>query len=579
MSIVVSKADGLQYHASQIGPRDNELQQQVSDADSVFQVMLSTAKNECLQWRNRWGSANEHLTFRVTAFDNEYMHPTEVTVDDDQVVRELGLKMRNESIQAWGQLDCPSANSLRTLFEAVVSQTKNDSHEAELASAVRTLFPTESYNLLKTIVDAHEFNLVDPLALLKSELAASYPTLCAMEAQLSQTIDERDSCLRNEDISGAHSRTAAGLQLMENIIESVHQRVDRSRLASNETSQFKRNYSDFVSKLQLEGATKHVRELSAAVAFDVQSLQQFISASSEKASASQASFESNTKTFRGKLEANSHAQVQIWEQVMALLEKLHPLIEERSAIIVAHTEETKAEQCRKVSQQKYEEACSRHAGVLDRLRKVVSTAGEFVHLAEESVRTVTANIEKSGFDAKAAEIQKVECLRFYDIFKRYMLFAGEAAIRKEQRLEDVQRMLRSTEFQVRHAMETLDTELPRHKENLGKLHNLESELVKTQEQLKQRINQFESMWQPIEHRLDAEWDVQVDPPSLLLQRLQRDLKRWHVEAIDELTTSEQKLLDEEKANARKLFNAYDAACATVEEKKHTRQTARSISPK
>eukprot|EP00388_Colpodella_angusta_P000628 GDKJ01002203.1.p1 GENE.GDKJ01002203.1~~GDKJ01002203.1.p1 ORF type:complete len:125 (+),score=14.43 GDKJ01002203.1:1-375(+) len=85
-------------------------------------------------------------------------------------------------------------------------------------------------------------------------------------------------------------------------------------------------------------------------------------------------------------------------------------------------------------------------------------------------------------------------------------------------------------------------------------------------------------WDEVETFLD-EKQVEIErPPSLAVQELQRDMLKNHIEAVDVLANTEQKLLDKEKAYVRKMHNACVAAKEVLQERKNRLPSSASPSP-
>lgn len=92
-------------------------------------------------------------------------------------------------------------------------------------------------------------------------------------------------------------------------------------------------------------------------------------------------------------------------------------------------------------------------------------------------------------------------------------------------------------------------------------------------QLSTRMTAQERRWVPIERRMEA-LDIDLVPPKLLGQEQLKRMVTRHVEQVDELTSTEQELLDKEWTAARSIANLYETIKLSYAERKVTRANSR-----
>jgi hypothetical protein len=127
---------------------------------------------------------------------------------------------------------------------------------------------------------------------------------------------------------------------------------------------------------------------------------------------------------------------------------------------------------------------------------------------------------------------------------------------------------------VKSAADTLDADLPLYREQQRRYATSLDAIDKRLAMYKTMLAEQATYWRPIEATLDDN-DVEFELPELAAQELQRDLTKAHCAAVDDLTNEEQRYLDREKRQARNMANLCDATKATIDEKRQTRQAAKS----
>eukprot|EP00743_Colponemidia_sp_Colp-15_P015443 GILK01018579.1.p1 GENE.GILK01018579.1~~GILK01018579.1.p1 ORF type:complete len:259 (+),score=44.53 GILK01018579.1:36-779(+) len=247
------------------------------------------------------------------------------------------------------------------------------------------------------------------------------------------------------------------------------------------------------------------------------------------------------------MKTNTSEQQHAWGVIMSQLSKLRELCVEREALIGDRMLATEKEQERSQIDREVEAMCKAREDDLVAVVENATRALEYVDSGNKLSETVQGNIRNKSFPSKLLGYQVEESLRFADIYRRYSLFAGRALFLRQQRLENVKRLVRATEFQVQSATETFDSDLPLYRAQLTNLRQTEDTLKGESTALADQMAREARFWDEVETFLD-EKQVEIErPPSLAVQELQRDMLKNRIEAVDVLANTEQKLLDKEKA--------------------------------
>lgn len=565
-------------YTSQAEALNMQMHSDLEDSRCVIGVLHTDLAADMMRWRARWQSWADNNAGLVATFDKGYRHTAPSAVSARSVDSSAVVKLDTEWFLKYGPLDdvdvAAACNEhFKRLREVIGPQKKDDAKRALKALAER-LYPLDQHRLAETVMDLHEFHHADPLALLKADLAKSFNVVAGLEAQVAQTSEERDACLRTEDIGGAEQRSQQLLGQLAKIIGVVGDRHAKAVETEADVQEFRQNFAALRESMENEKLGQELRELRATADADAASVRQATEALEAEQRAHEQAYTQRTTSFREKLKENTHAQNDAWERITAAVEQLKTLTGERDVLIDEHCRDTVAERQRAKKSDDLIFAMQRRLEELERLAKHVGSGLEFLRVADDYAKTVVEAIEQRDAPGKLRKIEIDERLRYYDIYKRYALFAAGAELRKEQRLENVRRLVRATEFQVANATHAMDTDLPLYKQQLETLRTTENNLLVQVGELRAEIEAQALKWQPVQALLE-ECDVEVEPPQLLVQELRRDLMRNHVEAMDVLTNNEQKLLDSEKAQVRKIQNACEATKAVLDERRQTRKNAKA----
>jgi len=437
------------------------------------------------------------------------------------------------------------------------------------------LFPLGDHaSLVSKLFDVSTLEHADPLVVLRAELASSMKHLSAMEAELGQHTEERAAALRNENVVAAEQRTSTILKLLTDILAEVAARRQTAAAAGGEVDAHASAVSQAKSTMPESLEALHSAQVALAdkCAADRQRLVGHRQLFEEKHQAASAAFHQNLSSFRADLDANNVAQKAVWDEVFKALAKLDVLRQQRAEKLVSRVAAVQAETHRVAVHNATEEAIAQAVRRCDSVEQTARRAASMASATRAYMEEAFRHVEHRKWAEKQQTAMLEESIRFYESYKRFSQLTGELIHRGEQRLENTKRLVRSVEFQVKLATESLDTELPAYREQLQRAQKTQAELHARLAEYRAAEERERLQWQEVETVLEKH-DVDFDPPELLVQQLQRDLLEAHLTAVDELTNEEQKLLDHEKRQVRTMHNLCDATKANLEERKAARIAA------
>jgi hypothetical protein len=228
-------------------------------------------------------------------------------------------------------------------------------------------------------------------------------------------------------------------------------------------------------------------------------------------------------------------------------------------------QETGEEHRRRQLQREVASACDIREKQLALISANVANCLEAVSNFSAYIGKAETFVSQAEAPATLEKMQTEEAIRCYNLYRNYTIKSNTILFRREQRLENIRRLLRSTQFQLSTALETMDSDITIYREQVRSLTVTEEQLSQLVHSLQGEVAEQQEHWAPVAEFLEQRRKY-VDPPALIAQELRRDLMSAHVNAVDELTNNEQKMLDNEKAAVRKIFNAVEAAKETYKEK-------------
>ncbi len=562
---------GRDVYSSQAAEYDKELAAMVDDsklaAGALHDELLTLAQD----WRSRWGSWCEHNFATVGKFDQHYMHPTEIGFTSRSLDAELGLSLSTDWIQNYAaniKSKAPSTiEAFDEFYRGIHNLAKKNDVTAFLRTVVNALFPLGQFELVDSAVEVHDLQHADPFALIKAEFSASFAVLARLDAQTAQSLEERDACIRSEDIKGAEQRALKAVETIITGLETAYQRHRTSMATAAEIQQFQANVTMHVSHAVdcCSRATQQTEEIQNSAAQDLSKLRIFHEAKAQDDAEALRKYEDKTTKFREVVYDNTKKQMAVWDRILAEMRSLRTLCDERDELIAEHQQDTVDEHRRRQLQREVVASCEVRDQQLQLIAANAANCLELLSSHRSYVSRADEAITRADMKGKLEKMQMDEAIRCYNLYRSYTIQSNTILFRREQRLENIRRLLRSTQFQLNTAIETMDSDLALYREQVRTLSLNEDALAQQVELLHREIDDQLQLWTPVGEFLELRQKY-VDPPSLIAQELRRDLMTAHVNAVDELTNNEQKLLDNEKAVVRKILNAVEAAKDTYKEK-------------
>eukprot|EP00996_Jenningsia_fusiforme_P000510 NODE_144_length_3058_cov_27.366567_g133_i0.p1 GENE.NODE_144_length_3058_cov_27.366567_g133_i0~~NODE_144_length_3058_cov_27.366567_g133_i0.p1 ORF type:complete len:894 (+),score=263.37 NODE_144_length_3058_cov_27.366567_g133_i0:92-2683(+) len=486
-------------------------------------------------------------------------------------ISDFGLEITEEDLENayvhYTPLKEPLHLSLKSNFQelqdlATGRRRKNTVME-ELSGKVRQHGP--GINVLLDIVR----NFLDLMGQDGTTLEAVRSVLHETEEQikeLNEKIDRneasRERALQDEDLQAAEEFYERSLDLQEQVIDiilfrlnNLLDRTSRVRLLDNLRRLCER------ADGQMNETKRLNDDMAAKIVLDMKRLRQHVAEEDEGMRYREEEFAEIMKRSNEELMNNQRQQDKIWRDITYSFRELKELGDARYKEIEAWTKEVEKHERRKVEFNAILVVAEQHLVTLQELLYDCSTCDDALRDFDEFIRraaddiTSMADLASSEGDSLALSEQK----RYLGAFRRFYIQVGELHFRRTKRLEECDRMLRNTEFQIDFCRETLDPDLQRYREQLKELQLRRAEVAERVKRLEQQGDERAIQFAPHEEALRAA-GFEFESPLLEMQEETAERKNKVLKTRQVfLEKDKEELVDREERELQTLITSTKAA--------------------
>jgi hypothetical protein len=200
---------------------------------------------------------------------------------------------------------------------------------------------------------------------------------------------------------------------------------------------------------------------------------------------------------------NLEKQDDSWRKIQELERQLQKLGTERFEEVKRRIEENDREEQRKVEYQQFLDVCGQHKKLLELTVYNCDLAIRCIGIVEELVAEGCSAI-KSRYDKTNQELAELRLSvhkEYLEAFRRLYKTLGQLVYKKEKRLEEIDRNIRTTHIQLEFSIETFDPNAKRHSDNKKDLYKLRGQVEEELEMLKDKMAQSLEAFAPTEDAL------------------------------------------------------------------------------
>eukprot|EP00906_Rhabdomonas_costata_P003370 RCo005155 len=314
---------------------------------------------------------------------------------------------------------------------------------------------------------------------IKAMLQETGEQLSELKAKIDRLDLARAKALQDEDITNAEMMFEDGLAQQEKLIDIILLRLGHllNKASKIRLEQRLRELCADADRT-LTSTKKQNDDLIHKIEQDLATMKTKMDEEQEGMRYREQEFDEMTKKTNDSLLANQRGQDKVWAEIMYSFKDLKALSDARFKAIEDWSVEVEKQERRKVEYNATIRTCEDHVTTLKQLMNDCEAADHMMKNLDDFFKQASkvaadiANAASSEGDALALEEQKF----FLVAFRRYYGEMGEMIYNKTKRLEDTERQIRSTEYQISFCKETLDPSLHRYRETLRDLQTRRSEL-------------------------------------------------------------------------------------------------------
>jgi len=200
---------------------------------------------------------------------------------------------------------------------------------------------------------------------------------------------------------------------------------------------------------------------------------------------------------------NLEKQDDSWRKIQELERTLQKLGTERFEEVKRRIEENDREEKRKVEYQQFLDVVGAHKKLLELTVYNCDLAIRCIGIIEELVAEGCSAI-KARYDNTNQELADLRLnvhQEYLEAFRRLYKTLGQLVYKKEKRLEDIDRQIRTTHIQLEFAIETFDPNAKKHSDTKKELYKLRAQVEEEMEMLKDKMAQALEAFGPTEDAL------------------------------------------------------------------------------
>jgi len=369
--------------------------------------------------------------------------------------------------------------------------------------------------LRRSQLDATELATV-PVAVLKNledcmNVTVIQTALMSNEDQIKQQLLSIDKCkeIRNVALSDGEMAIAEEqfyikAQLLERLVELVRDKFRIIGQTDDENKMFAKVHEVQKKAFQETSAMKDSkRRLKQRCEQDLKHLHDAIQKADLEDAEAMKRFAAQKDKSEKYMRENLEKQDESWRKIQEQERLLQKLGTERFEEVKRRIEENDREEKRKVEYQQFLDVISQHKKLLEltvyNCDLAVRCIGIIEELVAEGCNAIKARYDKTN--QELAELRLEVHKEYLEAFRRLYKTLGQLVYKKEKRLEDIDRNIRTTHIQLEFSVETFDPNAKKHSDNKKELYKLRAQVEEELEMLKDKMAQALELFGPTEDAL------------------------------------------------------------------------------
>jgi hypothetical protein len=380
---------------------------------------------------------------------------------------------------------------------AKVEKVEEELRRSQLDATQLAQVPTRTLKQIEDIMNVTQ---------IQNALASTDDQIKTQIAQLEKTNEIQNVAMHDGEMQVAEEQMWTKIQLQERLIDLIKDKFRLIGKCEDENAPFKKIYEVQKQANQETSQMKDAkRRLKQRCETDLKHIHDAIQkADLEDAEAMKRYAASKEKSERFTKE-NVEKQEEAWNKIQDLERQLQKFGTERFEEVKRRIEEIDREEKRRVEYAQFLEVASQHKKLLEltvyNCDLAIRCTGLIEEMVSEGCAAVKARHDKTNQDLATLRIEVHK--EHLEYFRMLYLTLGSLIYKKEKRLEEVDRNIRTTHIQLEFCVETFDPNAKKHADMKKELYKLrqgvEEELAMLKEKQAKALDDFKES----EEALDA----------------------------------------------------------------------------
>lgn len=344
------------------------------------------------------------------------------------------------------------------------------------------------------------------VTVIQAALASTDDEIRTQLALLEKANDIQNVAMHDGEMQVAEDQMWTKVDLQEKLIELIKNKFRRIQACEEENAPFKKIHEVQKAANQETNQMKDAkRRLKQRCETDLKHIHDAVQkADLEDAEAMKRYASSKEKSDRF-IKENVEKQEEAWNKIQDLERQLQKLGTERFEEVKRRIDDIDKEEKRRVEYAQFLEVASQHKKLLELTVYNCDLAIRCTGLVEEMVAEGCSAV-KARYDRTVAELADIRIdvhKEHLEYFRMLYLTLGSLIYKKEKRLEEIDRNIRTTHIQLEFCIETFDPNAKKHSDQKKELYKLRQQVEEELAMLKEKQGKALEEFKETEQALDA----------------------------------------------------------------------------
>ncbi|EKF33008.1 paraflagellar rod protein 3, putative [Trypanosoma cruzi marinkellei] len=380
---------------------------------------------------------------------------------------------------------------------AKMEKVEEELRRSQLDATQLAQVPTRTLKQIEDIMNATQ---------IQNALASTDDQIKTQLAQLEKTNEIQNVAMHDGEMQVAEEQMWTKVQLQERLIDLIQDKFRLITKCEEENQPFKKIYEVQKQANQETSQMKDAkRRLKQRCETDLKHIHDAIQKADLEDAEAMKRHAANKEKSDSFVRENEEKQEEAWNKIQDLERQLQKLGTERFEEVKRRIEEVDREEKRRVEYSQFLEVASQHKKLLEltvyNCDLAIRCTGLVEELVSEGCAAVKARHDKTSQDLAALRLEVHK--EHLEYFRMLYLTLGSLIYKKEKRMEEIDRNIRTTHIQLEFCVETFDPNAKRHADMKKELYKLrqgvEEELAMLKEKQAKALEDFKES----EEALDA----------------------------------------------------------------------------